>query len=203
MSRTSLQWSALISQRIQSRACLGLLLGAAVLGVASPAQAQEVNFFLNAEVDPICEATTALGENIEIDLGILSQTPTGSEVSNDGDLEIVYVCNDADGFTRTITSLNEGVLVRIGSSGGEGNEIPYFLEAQGTDGLSFSRIQLTQPLTRTFGASTTFLNGVAGTLTVFVNGVLDEGSGAGDASARTTVFAGQYTDVLTLTVTAN
>lgn len=180
---------------------LGFL--AASIGLSSGANAQEVNFFLNAEVDSICAATTALGENIEIDLGILSQTPVGAEVSNDGDVEIFYVCNDADGFTRTISSINDGVLVRVGSAGGDGNEIPYFLEAGGTNGLDFSRTQVTQPLTRTFGASTIFLNGVAGTLTVYVNGVLDDGGPSGNAASRTTVFAGQYTDLITLTVTAN
>ncbi|MEW4449090.1 hypothetical protein [Qipengyuania sp. JC766] len=184
-----------------TRIFASLVLGASTL--AASAQAQEVSFVLNAEVDSICEATTDAGENIEIDLGVLSETPTGSEVSNDQDVEIVYVCNDADGFTRTIASLNDGVLVRVGSTGGDGNEIPYFLEAIGSNGLDFSRIQVTQPLTRTFGASTDFLNGVAGTLTVYVNGVLDQGGDSGDPASRTTVFAGQYTDVLTLTVTAN
>ncbi len=169
---------------------------------ATGAQAQEVNFFLNAEVDPFCAATTPLGENIEIDLGILSQTPTGSEVSSSGDVEIIYVCNGPEGFTRTISSLNEGVLVRVGSAGGDGNEIPYFVEATGSEGLDFSRTQFAQPQTRTFSGSTAFLNGVSGTLTVFVNGVLDGGT-AGDPTTRTTVFAGQYTDVLTVAVTAN
>ena len=166
------------------------------------AQAQEVNFFLNAEVDAFCVATTPLGENIEIDLGILSQTPTGSEVSSSGDVEIIYVCNGPEGFTRTISSLNEGVLVRVGSTGGDGNEIPYFVEATGSEGLDFSRTQFAQPQTRTYSGSTAFLNGVSGTLTVYVNGVLDGGT-AGDPTTRTTVFAGQYTDVLTVAVTAN
>lgn len=194
-----------LRKRFQSlRFCLMFAASvSAAVGLSTSARAQEVNFFLNAEVESICAATTQLGENIEIDLGILSQTPTGSEVSNDGDVLIIYVCNDADGFTRTITSLNEGVLVRVGSAGGEGNEIPYFLEATGSSGLDFSRIQVTQPLTRTFGASTDFLDGVAGTLTVFVNGVLDDGGTGGAAAPTTTVFAGQYTDVLTITVTAN
>lgn len=193
---------AAYSGNISLRRCGLAAFVAGAVGLSSAAQAQDVTVFLNAEVDSICAATTDLGEDIEIDLGILSQTPTGSEVSNDGDVEIVYVCNDADGFTRTIASLNDGVLVRVGSAGGDGNEIPYFLEAQGTNGLEFSRVQVTQPLTRTFGASSQFLNGVVGNLTVYVNGVLDEGSGP-DAASRTTVFAGQYTDVLTLTVTAN
>ena len=167
------------------------------------AQAQEVNFTLNAEVDPICEANSDRGDNIEIDLGILSQTPTGTEVDSDGVVDITYVCNDPDGFTRTITSLNDGVLVRIGSGGGQGNEIPYFLSSDGGNGLAFSRLQLTAPLTRSFGGSVAFLDGVLGTLTVTVNGVLEQNAGNVNGVDRTTVFAGQYTDVITLAVTAN
>lgn len=178
---------------------------AAGLALCLPAtlHAQQVTFALTAEVDPICEANTSRGDNIEINLGILSQTPVGTEVQGDEDVEISYICNDPDGFTRTLSSQNNGVLVRTGSDGGTGNEIPYFVEAEGGNGLNFSRLQLNSPLTGTYAGSNDFLNGVLGTLTVTTFGVLEQNVGGINGADRTTVFAGQYTDVITLSVTAN
>jgi hypothetical protein len=160
---------------------------------------REVAIELEAEVQSLCGATNELGSEVQvirIDFGSLSNTPAGVEVDGIDPLSFRYVCNDPDGFTRVLTSQNNGFLVRTGTSGGANNSIPYFVEADGVAGLQLARTQLLSPRANSVAGSSALLEGVTGRLILRVEGVRQ-------GTNLSTVFAGEYSDTLTLSVTAN
>lgn len=188
-----------------------LLLGAAaVLALGAPgiASAQSVDpsvsFNLEGSVAEICGVAWSNGFTVfDVDFGELSTTPAGTTITIDPQGSIAYVCNVADGFTRTITSANGGKLRRDGSAGGSGNEIPYLIELTGGSGVNtagyVSVSSLTSP--QNFNGSAAFRNGQNSNVSFQVNGV-QTGPGP-QGSFSTSVFAGDYTDTLTIAVTAN
>jgi hypothetical protein len=104
-----------------------------------------------------------------------------------------------DGFSRTITSANSGYMTLNGAATTSANRrIRYTVQHGGGSGLAFAETQLTAPRTDNFGA---MLNGHTGSLTFRANGV-SQLDASGSGTQVTTVFAGDYSDVLTIAIAA-
>lgn len=177
----------------------------ATLAAASTASAAStfgtsLTINLAADVAARCDArlNSADGTVLAIDFDTLSSTDTAAQVTRSGG-SVTYICNDVDGFTRTITSANDGYMTLGGTATAASNRrIRYTVQSGGGSGLSFVETQLTAPITGNFGA---MLNGQTGGLTFRANGVsqLDP---SGSGSQVTTVFAGDYSDVVTIAIAA-
>lgn len=177
----------------------------AALAAANGASAQAAfgnNLTVNlaADVAARCDARLngATGTALAIDFDTLSSTDTGAQVTRAGG-SVTYICNDVDGFTRTISSANGGFLTLDGAPTTAANRrIRYTVQHGGGSGLSFAEQQITAPVANNFGA---FLSGQTGGLTFRANGVsqLDP---SGSGTQVTTVFAGDYSDVLTIAIAA-
>jgi hypothetical protein len=174
---------------------------------ATPAFAQAVPTFgdnltvnLAADVAARCDARLNGGDGtvLNIDFDTLSSTDTAAQVTRAGG-SVTYICNDPDGFTRTITSANGGFLTLNGAATTANNRrIRYTVQHGGGSGLGFAETQLTAPVAANFGA---MLSGQTGGLTFRANGVsqLDP---SGSGTQVTTVFAGDYSDVVTIAIAA-
>lgn len=101
-----------------------------------------------------------------------------------------YVCNNAGGFTRTISSANSGVLKRAGGGAGE-NSIAYQVAHGGGSGLDMALTQLSSPNVESMAGSTAFIAGQTGSVSVRVGAA----SGA--------LYAGNYGDTITVSIAAN
>ncbi len=181
-----------------------LLVGGASVFMAGVASAQvdpSIDYSLNAEVASVCGVAFADGFTVTtVDFGTLSDIDTSTEIEVDPQGSIAFICNDPDGLTRTFESANAGFLFRDGTSGGPGNQIPYTVSSSG--GFGIPQTQLTSPATQSFGGSTAFANGQNTNPVFFVNGVKSPGTGPQGAD-QITVFAGDYSDTVTISVTAN
>jgi hypothetical protein len=180
-----------------------LLIGVAALGLAStPAFADNtLTYNLDADVGSICGVWNYQGDTIAVPFGDLALTPDTTQVVKSAG-SATYRCNSPAGFDRTIHSANGGKMVRTGSSGGAGNEIAYEMSHGGGSGLNFAYQALTTDRTDAFGGSLAFLSGQSGGVNFRTNGVWNQNASANNAPG-TTVFAGDYTDVVTISVTAN
>lgn len=114
-------------------------------------------------------------------------------------------CIDLSGnrsVTRTITSQNNGYLTLGGQpTTNNAQRIRFNMVQTGASGLAFAAQPLTTGMSTSFGGSTAFLAGETGDVTFQAFGV--QGDVGGNGSPGTTVFAGTYTDTVTITVTAN
>jgi hypothetical protein len=179
----------------------------AALTAASAASAQAVPTFgpnltvnLAADVAVRCDARLNAGDGtaLSIDFDTLSSTDTAAQVTRAGG-SVTYICNDVDGFTRTISSANGGFLTFGGAATTSANRrIRYTVASGGGSGLTFAEAQLTTPVVSNHGA---FLNGQTGGLTVRANGV-SQLDASGSGSQVTSVFAGDYSDVMTIAIAA-
>jgi spore coat protein U-like protein len=185
-------------------------LAATTTFVAAPAFAQAPNnngvvgnvvMNLSADVSTICGAVDFLNP-VPVNFNDLSTVATSATVTRSNGLSII--CNDADGGTVTVTSANGGQLRRNGTLTGAGNVIPYTFGATGGSGLAIpAGSSLASPVARTFSGSTAYMAGQSMTLNFTTNGVLESNVGSVNEGERTTVFAGNYTDTVTVSVTAN
>lgn len=182
---------------------------AAAIAISAPASAQTLStgntltYNLNAEVGVICGVYNAAGATINVNFDELATVAETTEIQR-GAGSASYRCNDADGFTRTIYSQNGGTLNRVGTTGGAANSIVYDFSHGGGSGLGYAKGRLPTQSAATgqnFNGSTAFLSGQTGSVNFFVRGVFNVNSGANNAPG-TTVFAGDYTDVVTIAVTA-
>ena len=167
-------------------------------GSAAIAQDGQLSYDLNAEVSSVCGAYNASGTEIDVDFGELAETATSNTVEQ-GAGDATYICNSPNGFSRTFTSANGGYLFRAGTNGGAQNQIAYEMRHQGSNGLNMNWTSLSSAASADLNGSA-YLTGVTGAVSFRVDGVrgADEVNGA----AGTTVFAGDYSDVVTITVTA-
>lgn len=185
-----------------------LVAAAAAAMSASPAFAQSapaptfgdsLTVNLAADVAARCDARLNGGDGtvLNIDFETLSSTATTAQVTKPG-ASITYICNDADGFTRTFTSANGGFLTLGGTPTTDAARRIRWTLQHGGGPINFAETQLTAPLARTHGA---FLEGVTGSLTFRADGVskLDN---SGSGTQVTTVFAGDYSDVMTIAIAA-
>jgi hypothetical protein len=169
--------------------------------MTTPALAQDVTINLTGEVEGVCGVQDDAGGPVLIDFGMLSAVAVGQqtpEVTHD----LSIICNDPDGGTLTVESVNGGNLQREGSSGGEGNEVGYSVSASGTAAIDFAPTDLSDPVSRNFLGSADLLTSRGVTLRFRANGV-SAPSPAGNGGTTTTVYAGVYRDIVKVSVTAN
>lgn len=128
-----------------------------------------------AQITPVCtvEASSA---DAEVDLTSRTEQTLG---------KIDYRCNSANGFTRRISSENNGQLRR----GGQG--IPYFVSQSGDAGVAMPRVQLTTPVVDQVGGSALMTNGSSGFFKVEV------------PSLPRGLIAGEYRDTVSIEITPN
>ena len=175
---------------------IALATGAASAQDNTPAQ---LAFNLNAQVGSVCGVYNGSGTEIDVDFGELSSTDSNSKVEQSAG-SVSYACNAPDGFTRTINSTNGGYLFRDGTSGGNNNQIGYEIRHGGGSGLSTGWTQLTSAVNSDHGGAA-FLSGQTGSVDFRVDGVrIDTGA---NGAPSTNVFAGSYSDVVTITLTAS
>jgi len=98
-----------------------LMAAASTSAYASPTT---LTYNLEADVGVVCGVYKSDGPTVTVDFGELANTDTSTWVTKPVG-SATYRCNSPNGFTRTISSANSGVLKRTGSSGGPGNTIPY------------------------------------------------------------------------------
>ena len=172
-------------------------------GIASSdqvASSDRLDIGMKAVVTQICGAFSESSANIVVDFGDLADVSEGQSLPvRTVAADVAYICNEPNGFIRTVSSANAGRLVRIGSAGGAGNEIPYQIGGTGGD-LTFALRQLDTPAVSN-AVSPAFLMGAAGPLQLQISGV--RASAVQNGVAATSVFAGSYVDTLTISVTAN
>ncbi len=134
-------------------------------------------------------ATTDVGGGIILDV-------------NDGtSLALTYACNEPSGFSRVISSANNGKLQRLGGPLTEENQIRYTVTHTGTEGIEFSSRELTAPIETELTGN--FLVGVPGNISFAADGVLIEQGEVLGSISQTSVFAGVYTDTVTISITSN
>ncbi|GAD59583.1 hypothetical protein IWC96_12475 [Brevundimonas sp. BAL450] len=180
-----------------------LLAASALAMIAAPAAAQNLTVNLTGNVASVCGAynSGATGGVLNLDFGQLANTDATAQVALGG-FNATYICNSAAGMTRTISSANGGYLFRTGTSGGSANQVEYSIQHGGGSGLNFSEQGLSAPIVTVRPGSTALMAGQGGTVTLRADGVRIP-SPANAAFTTTNVFAGDYTDVLTIAVVAN
>lgn len=178
--------------------------------VAAPAMAADLapaavgsglTFALDADVGVICGVYSTAGTTIPVDFGDLAARTATQRVSIDAN--VVYRCNTVGGFTRTVASANGGNLVRQGSGATTNNRIAYrFGEVSSDRTLAVRDTPLTTNVSTDHAGSTTYLTGVESTMNFNIPGVKNERSGIAGGAPGTTVFAGDYADTVTVSITA-
>lgn len=153
-------------------------------GFAAQASADNsFNFTIEGQIPVVCQGNNnSIAATETVDLTIATSQTLGS---------VTYVCNSAGGFTRTISSQNSGFMFRAGTSGTGPNQVAYQLSSGGGSGLGFAAEQLTAPKVTNVSGSTAFISGQTGSISV----VVPQPTG--------NVYAGTYSDVVTIAVTAN
>lgn len=178
-----------------------LIAGTAAL-CAGGAAAENLSFSLNVQVAPVCGAFGTDGPAIDVDFGALANIPADQTVQRRAG-RIIYRCNSAVGYTRTIASQNGGYLTLDGNpTTDDARRIPFTMRTTGAH--RFGPIQLLSPLSTFHGVgqnSTAMLRGNGGN--VFFNAFGVRGPDGPNGTPGTTVFAGNYRDTVTVTVTAN
>jgi len=181
-----------------------LVASAAAALITSSASAQvfqdSVAFNLEAEVSLVCgvaapAASTSLDFNDLANIEATTAKSTGTQMFG-------IACNDPDGATFKVTSTNGGVLLRDANARGAGNEIPYTANITDyTSLIGFPAASLATPKVTNLGGSEKLRNGTDSRINFNVKGV--KGATSGRGAPTTTVFAGDYTDTVTLSLTAN
>ncbi|MCU0948883.1 MAG: hypothetical protein MUF47_11635 [Porphyrobacter sp.] len=179
-----------------------LTLAAGIFSASSAAMAQSSTYALNAQVQQVCGAYNAEGQTVTVDFGALANTPPNEFVWRAAG-DITYRCNVLAGFTRTITSQNSGFMTLGGQPTSEpARRILFTMQHWGADGFNYT--QLTAPRVSTHrdtAGNPRFLIGENARVWFRAYGV--QGTATGGAPTGTRVFAGDYRDTVTLTITAN
>jgi hypothetical protein len=129
---------------------------------AVPASAQTLTYSLNAHVAPVCGVYSSSGTSIDVDFGALASVATDASVNVPAG-SATYRCNSTNGFTRTITSQNNGFMTLDGTATTDNTRrIAFTMAHGGGSGLEFGATQLTSPVSGSLNASTAFLNGQTG-----------------------------------------
>lgn len=179
----------------------GAVAAIAFATIATPAMANDnLTYNLDADVGSVCGAYNSNGATITVPFGDLAGIPAANQVTV-GAGSATYRCNSAAGFTRTISSLHDGKLVRTGGNGDGNNSIAFEMSHGGGSGLGFAFQSLATAKVTNLGGSAAFLAGQTGGVTFRVNGV--QAAVGGNNAPGTTVFAGDYTDVVTIAINAN
>lgn len=179
--------------------------GLAALGgalLAAPASAQSLTLRLEAGVRPVCGVANGRTGPVNVAFGALANIATNQQVTRQAG-SVTYRCNTLAGFTRRVTSQNGGFMTLNGEpTTQDARRIPFTLQQTGTHG--FSQRQLTTALVtnhRPGSNAAAVLRGGGGNVVFRAFGVRTAANGAAPAGTR--VFAGEYRDTVTITVTAN
>lgn len=178
----------------------------AVAGIASAefiTEPDDLEIAIEGTVEELCGLTslTSTAGTIEVDFGVLSNTD--SQIRED--VPFGVVCNSAAGATLSMSSANGGKLLRGGTETGPGNEIAYKVNPDpGSD--SFSTTPGTPPtslsVTKSYNiaAGTALREGRPFDVAIFFDGVKGPDF---QGAPTTTVFAGDYSDTITVALVAN
>ncbi|WP_143704505.1 hypothetical protein [Porphyrobacter sp. TH134] len=124
--------------------------------------------------------------DVTVDLNLTTEQTAGS---------LTYRCNGANGFTRTIVSDNSGRLNN--AAGANRGFVPYTVTHSGGSGIAIGTpVSLATAFTNSLASSAAFVNGQTGQLRL----ILAKPASATDANP---LFAGDYTDVIRVSITAN
>ena len=179
-----------------------LILAAGAVSASGAAMAQNVNYALNAEVGQLCGAYNAEGQTVAVDFGSLANTLPNQFIQRSAG-DITYRCNVLAGFTRTVTSQNGGFMTLGGASTTDNaRRIRFTMRHAGANGFGYR--QLTTPRVNSLRDSATnrrFLNGQNARIFFRAFGVRGPATSTGPVGTR--VFAGNYRDTVTITITAN
>ncbi len=160
------------------RLCLfaALCLSPAYPGLAQPMDMVERTdtTLIYAEVGPVCTVET------ETPVAVVQLIPGLQDVTN-----VVYTCNNAQGFARRVSSLNGGVLRR------DTQGIPYLISQGGTGDLAFALVDLQTVQTDSVTAFPDLVVGSSGMLRVELPAI------------PTGLLAGEYADTVTIEITPN
>lgn len=164
--------------------------------------AQTSTYAISAQIQQVCGAYNAEGQTVAVDFGALANTPPNQFVQRAAG-DITYRCNVLAGFTRAVTSQNGGFMTLGGQTTTDNaRRIRFTMQQSGADGFSYR--QLTSPRVTTHRDSATnrrFLNGQTARLFFRAFGVRGPATSVGPVGTQ--VFAGEYRDTVTLTITAN
>ncbi len=173
---------------------------AATPAFATDAPASNLTYNLSANVSSVCGVYRSSGSTVNVPFNDLAQVSSSTSLTVSGG-SASYRCNSPVGFTRTIASVNSGKLVRAGSNGDASNSIPFKMTHGGGSSLDFVATSLSSAISETFPTGA-FLSGQTGSVNFIVNGVADINTNLNNAPG-TTVFAGTYSDTVTISVTAS
>lgn len=153
---------------------------------ATPAMADDkADLSIKGNIALACTVTPD-ERDVVVDLNLTTEQGAGS---------LTYRCNGANGFTRTIASDNSGQLNN--ASGASRGFVPYTITHGGGSGLAIGTpVSLATPFTTTLASSAAFVNGQTGSLRL----ILAKPASATNANP---LFAGDYTDVIRVSITAN
>lgn len=162
---------------------------------------QATVYNVSAQVSPTCGVYSATGPVINVDFGSLSDVATTATVSI-GAGSATYRCTSRAGFTRTITSQNNGWLTLGGTPTTDATRrIRFDMAHGGGNALSFGMQQLTAPVIRNFPSTPVWLSGQTGAVTFQAYGV--RAAPTANGAPGTTVRAGNYRDTVTISILSN
>lgn len=158
----------------------------AMLAAAAPALADDkADLTITGNIAVSCTVSPD-ARDVAVNLDLTTPQSAGS---------LTYRCNGANGFTRTIASDNLGQLNNVG--GANRGFVPYLVTHGGGSGLAIANpVSLATNVTTNLGSSAAFVNGQTGTLSL----IMQKPASASNANP---LFAGDYTDVIRVSVTAN
>lgn len=169
--------------------------------LAPAAAGSGLTFALDADVSVICGVYSTTGTTIAVPFGDLAARRQNDRATFDA--QVVYRCNTVGGFSRMVSSANGGNLVRQGDGATTANRIAYRFGEISADRTLVTRDgPLGSSVKSDHAGSQAFLTGVRSTMNFNVPGVMNDfGNVAGEAPG-TTVFAGDYADTVTVSITA-
>jgi spore coat protein U-like protein len=181
---------------------LPLILAAGAMSASGVAVAQTLTYALDAQVGQVCGAHNDEGQTVAVDFGALANTPPDQFIWRAAG-DITYRCNVLAGFTRTVASQNGGFLTLGGQPTSESaRRVLFTMQHWGADGFNYTQLAAPRVSThRDTAGNPRFLNGENARVWFRAYGV--QGTATGSAPAGTQVFAGDYRDTVTLTITAN
>lgn len=154
---------------------------------------------LSGSVEEIC-GITAASSSLEVEFGELA----GTDQDVNRSVNFGVVCNSAGGATLGMASANNGYLLREGTETGPGNEITYKVNLDpGSDAFSYSPgtppLNLQTDRSFTIPGSSDLREGREVGATITLAGVKGPDF---QGAPTTTVFAGDYSDTVTISLTA-
>lgn len=183
-----------------------VIASAAALALTGIASAETIvdpdtlSITVSGDVEELC-SITATNSDIEIGFGTLSGTDTQFRQ----DVPFGIVCNSAEGATLGLSSANGGKMLRGGTETGDGNEIPYQVNPDpGSDAFSTTPgtppTSLSSPKSYNINPDFRLREGREFGIAVFFDGVKGPDF---QGAPTTTVWAGEYLDTITVSLTAN